>query len=302
MEESSTIRFSLVIPAYNEEEAVEGTLRSVSDRLSSYPADDYEILFVDDGSTDKTVEKAESFPGVKVIRLPRNLGYGAAIKAGVRSSRFDWVMIMDSDGQHSLEFLDGFLEAARQGYVMAVGARKEGSHKQWFREPGKWLLRFFANMLADVKIPDLNSGMRLFKKSIFYKYEPLYPNGFSISTSMTLAFIGDGYPVKFVPIKALKRVGRQSNVRMLRDGFNTLVTIVRTISLFNPLRIFIPASLFTLTVGFTHALLNVLEYGRISNTSIVFSVASVLLFLFGVLADQIALLRRQHGNSLGNQR
>jgi len=89
---------------------------------------------------------------------------------------------------------------------------------------------------------------------------------------------------------------------MLRDGFNTLVTIVRTISLFNPLRIFIPASLFTLTVGFTHALLNVLEYGRISNTSIVFSVASVLLFLFGVLADQIALLRRQHGNSLGNQR
>ena len=278
---------------------IESLLGPLSESLSSLSPDDYEIIVVDDGSTDGTSVKAQNFEGIKVLRLPKNLGYGAAVKSGVRASRFDWILIMDGDGQHRPEFLDDFFAAVREGYDMAVGARQEGSHRNWVREPGKQLLKIAANFLADEKIPDLNSGMRIFKKDIFLKYEALYPNGFSISTTMTLAFLGDGYAVKYIPIRTLKRVGRKSNVRMFRDGINTLVMILRTISLFNPLRVFIPTSLVSLAIGFSHAVVNVTYYGRISNTTIIFTVAAALFCLFGILADQLALLRRQQGSNKG---
>ena len=294
---NSAVKFSVVIPAYNEEAAIENTLRSCIEHLSSLDSGDYEIIMVDDGSTDATSAKAANFKEVKVLSLPRNLGYGAAVKSGVRAAKFDWILILDGDGQHNAESLAGFLDSVREGYDMVIGARQEGSHKSWVREPGKKLLGIVANFLSDEKIPDLNSGMRIFKKSIFYRYEPLYPNGFSISTTLTLAFIGDGYSVKFIPITTRRRVGRHSNVRIMRDGFNTLIMILRTISLFNPLRVFIPASILSFSLGFLHALINIIWLGRLSNTSIILIVAAIILFLFGILADQLALLRRQMWNN-----
>ena len=286
---------SIVIPAYNEEEGIVLTLQHLKKKLAEMSAlSEYEIIVVDDGSDDRTGDIARSFDCVKVISQPHNMGYGAAIKAGVRAAKFGWILTLDSDGQHRLNELGPFIEAQNQGYDLIIGSRQKKSHKLWVRQPGKELMRITANYLADEKIPDLNSGMRLFKKSVFLRFMPLYPNGFSISTTVTLAFLGDGYGVKFVPIATYERVGRKSNVHIVKDGFNAIIMIMRAISLFNPLRVFIPASIICAAFGIYMTVSNLIQYGRVPNTGVVMMLASLLIFLFGILADQFSLLRRQH--------
>jgi glycosyltransferase involved in cell wall biosynthesis len=294
----SKIGLSVILPAFNEEAAIGQTLESLRNSLlSMFDENNFEIILVDDGSTDRTAENAFAVSGVQVIRRPKNLGYGAAIKAGVRHAKFDWIFLMDADGQHTPEFINDFYQSIEEGYDMAIGARQKESHTLWHREPGKQLLKLVANFLSDEKIPDLNSGMRIFNKRIFTKYEPLYPNGFSITTTMTLAFIGDGYAVKFIPITTLSRVGRKSNVKIIRDGLNVMILILRTISLFNPLRIFLPAGSLLTIVGVAYSINNIILYSRPSRTAIILIIVGVLIFFFGVLADQIALLRKQRDNN-----
>jgi glycosyltransferase involved in cell wall biosynthesis len=297
LNQENKIGLSIVIPVYNEDYAIRSALESLRKFLMSVMQEsDFEIILVDDGSTDETAAKASTVSGVQVIKRPKNLGYGAAIKTGVRKARFDWVLIMDGDGQHSPEPIVDFLEAVKKGYDMVIGARQKKSHTLWHREPGKQVIKLAANLLADEKIPDLNSGMRIFNKQIFTRYESIYPNGFSITTTMTLAFMGDGYAVKFIPITTLPREGRKSNVRFVRDGINALVLVIRTISLFNPLRIFLPVGLGISVFGAVYSIYNIIGYNRPSRTAVILVVVGVLIFFFGILADQLALLRKQQSN------
>jgi len=295
LNQKNKICFSVVIPTYNEEAPIGHVLESLRDFLLSFlTEEDFEIIVVDDGSTDATAKNASAVSGVRVIRRPKNMGYGATIKTGIRNAKFEWIFLMDGDGQHKPESINDFLQAIEEGYDMAIGAREKRSYTLWYRELGKKLMKIVANLLADEKIPDLNSEMRVFNKKVFTKYEPLYPNGFSITTAMTLAFMGDGYTVKFIPITTLPRVGRKSNVKIIRDGLNTLIIILRAISLFNPLRVFIPTSVAIGLLCIVYSIFGFMIASRIPRTSIILIVVSVLIFLFGILADQLALLRKQH--------
>jgi glycosyltransferase involved in cell wall biosynthesis len=286
---------SIIVPAYNEEEEIGSTLQRFLQSLSCVSScPQYEVIVVDDGSKDKTADIARLFDDVKVICRPHNMGYGAAIKTGVKSAKYEWILTLDGDGQHRPGDINLFFEAQNEGYDLIIGSRQQGSHKAWTRQPGKELMRIVANYLADEKIPDVNSGMRLFKKNIFFEFMPLYPNGFSLSTTMTLAFLDDGYSVKFVPITTYKRVGGKSNVHILRDGFNAIIMIMRAVSLFNPLRVFIPASVICGVFGSSMTLYNIIRYGRVPNTGVLMLLGALLIFLFGILADQFSLLRRQH--------
>ncbi|MBI5209848.1 MAG: glycosyltransferase family 2 protein [Elusimicrobia bacterium] len=287
---------SVVIPAYNEESEIGALLEHVREALSRAACHrGCEVIVVDDGSTDRTAAIAGSVEGVKVIRLPYNMGYGAAIKAGTRSAGHGWILTLDSDGQHRLDSLPSFFKAQEEGYDLIIGNRCHGAHPAWVRRPGKMIMRLVSNYLAGTAIPDVNSGLRLFKKSVFLEFLPLYPNGFSISTTTTLAFMGDGYSVTFVPVTVYERAGRASNVNVVSDGINTVIMIMRTISLFNPLRVFIPAAVVCGVIGVGMTILNIGLHGRVPNTGVVMSLGALLILLFGILADQFSLLRRQHG-------
>jgi glycosyltransferase involved in cell wall biosynthesis len=279
---------SIVVPAFNEEDVIGSVLQSLIEECAQ---DDFEIIVVDDGSTDGTYEIAKS-SGVRVIRHPYNKGYGAALKTGARAAKSDLVMIMDSDGQHNPKEISSLLEHSAD-YDMVVGARRRDSQFPLARRPGKKLMASVANYLARKEIPDLNSGFRVIKKRRLMEFMHILPNSFSFSTTITLAMLKAGYDVKYVPIKSLKREGRKSNVSFLRDGGSAILLIVRTIVLFDPLRVFAPVSAVLFLVGLVFGIYGAVIYRRMPSTSVIILLGSLLIFFFGVLADQVSALRRQ---------
>jgi len=280
-----TPRVSVVIPAYNEA----GALPALIKELSGAP-DDYEILVIDDGSTDGTSEILKS-SGIRVIRHPYNIGYGAALKTGIRHARADLVAIMDADGQHSLADVDR-LVSGLEDFEMVVGARTKDSQTSPLRKPFKILLGWVANYLSGTRIPDLNSGLRVFRRRTVEDFLPILPNGFSFSTTVTLAFLTGGYPVSYVPIRTAERAGRPSNVKIMTDGFNSVLLIIRTIALFNPLRVFLPVAAVLLLVGGTYLFEELLRTQRIPGGAVLTVLSGILTFFFGILADQVSLIRK----------
>jgi len=280
-----TPRVSVVIPAYNEA----GALPALIEELSGAP-DDYEILVIDDGSTDGTSEILKS-SGIRVIRHPYNIGYGAALKTGIRHARADLVAIMDADGQHSLADVDR-LVSGLEDFEMVVGARTKDSQTSPLRKPFKILLGWVANYLSGTRIPDLNSGLRVFRRRTVEDFLPILPNGFSFSTTVTLAFLTGGYPVSYVPIRTAERAGRPSNVKIMTDGFNSVLLIIRTIALFNPLRVFLPVAAVLLLVGGTYLFEELLRTQRIPGGAVLTVLSGILTFFFGILADQVSLIRK----------
>lgn len=281
----SAPRVSVVIPAYNEESA----LSTLVEELEGAPPD-YEILVVDDGSTDRTGEILKS-RGIRVIRHPYNIGYGASLKTGIRHAAGEIIAIMDADGQHRLSDLLNLL-ASLEDYEMVVGARTRESQTSPLRKPFKALLGWVANYLSGTKIPDLNSGLRVFRKKTVEEFLPILPNGFSFSTTQTLAYLTAGYPVSYVPVKTGGRQGRPSNVRVFTDGFNSVLLIIRTIALFNPLRIFLPVAFFLLFIGSLYLVEELLRVQQIPGGAVLTLLAGTLTFFFGILADQISLIRK----------
>lgn len=281
----SAPRVSVVIPAYNEEMA----LSTLIEELEGAPPD-YEILVVDDGSTDRTGEILKS-RGIRVIRHPYNIGYGASLKTGIRHAAGEIIAIMDADGQHRLSDLLNLL-ASLEDYEMVVGARTRESQTSPLRKPFKALLGWVANYLSGTKIPDLNSGLRVFRKKTVEEFLPILPNGFSFSTTQTLAYLTAGYPVSYVPVKTGGRQGRPSNVRVFTDGFNSVLLIIRTIALFNPLRIFLPVAFFLLFIGSLYLVEELLRVQQIPGGAVLTLLAGTLTFFFGILADQISLIRK----------
>lgn len=279
---------TIVIPAYNEADVI----RLVLDRIVEEKLDKtYEFLFIDDGSTDQTAEIISGYP-VKLIRHHVNKGYGAALKTGIRKAEGKLVIIMDSDGQHDPAYL-GKIESMLQEYDMVIGERSAASHQVKRRKAGKRLIRRVGQYLVEQKLPDYNSGFRGFKKEVIQGMLHLMPNGFSFSTTSTLAFLKEGYHVGTLEIEVSERQGRKSNVKMVKDGSKTLLLLFRIIMLFNPLKVFFPASIISFLAGTGFGILGFILYDRFSNGAVVLTMMGMFLFFIGLMADQVSILNRR---------
>jgi len=280
-----TPEVTVVIPALDEVEVIG---KVVEDLVGRYP--DYEVLVIDDGSTDGTGDAA-SAAGARVIRHEWNKGYGAALRTGCRAARGDIVCFFDADGQHHAEDV-ARLVAEVGPHDMVVGARTRDSHAPLSRRPGKFVLRVFADALAGIEIPDLNSGLRAFKRDVLLKYLHLMPSGFSFSTTSTFAMLKSDRPVKWVPITIEKRVGK-SSVSQVRHGLQTLLLMIRLTTLFEPLRVFLPVSALLFGGGVAYFVGNLVYGLGVTDVVVMSTVSGIMVFLMGLLMDQVAALRRE---------
>lgn len=280
------MKATIMVPAYNEQETIEAT---VSELRALGP--DFQILVVDDGSHDGTADLAR-IGGAEVISHPYNKGYGAAIKTGINGSATDVIVLFDADGQHDANFIPRMVEMM-QSFDMVVGDRSKALKTHAPRLPGKWLLGKVANILIGQNIPDLNCGFRCFKKEKAKQFFHILPNGFSFSTTLTLAFYKEGFNVGFIPVVTRKRSHGRSEVKFFRDGAKTLLLIIRICALFNPLKIFAPAGAILFLAGFIYALFYIVKEFNIPDGAILLLLFGILVLFFGVLADQIASIRQQ---------
>jgi glycosyltransferase involved in cell wall biosynthesis len=282
-ESSKHPRLSIIIPAKNEAAIIADVVSSVRSTCKNA-----EILVVDDGSTDDTAALAEQ-PGVTVIRHPVSLGNGAAIKAGARVARGDILIMMDGDGQHKPEDIPSLLSKLDQGYSMAIGARDSGSHAGIGRLAANGLYNVFASMISGHRILDLTSGFRAVRADLLRKFLYLLPNGFSYPTTITMAFLRSGFPVIFVPIKAAERTGK-SHIRPIRDGLRFLAIIFKIATLYAPLKVFLPISGLFFFTGLGYYGYTYITIGRFTNMSMLILSASVIIFLIGLISEQITAL------------
>ena len=281
MAEPATV--SIVIPAMNEAHAI----ADVVARLRAL-APWHEVIVVDDGSSDDTAARARD-AGARVIRHPYNKGNGAAVKTGIRQARGEFVLIVDADGQHQPE--DACRIVAKLGeYDLVVGARAAATQATSARRGGNALLNRLASHLTGRAIPDLTSGFRGARRECLREFLHLLPNGFSTPTTTTLAFIKAGYNVTFEPIQARQRQGR-SKIRFARDGAKFFLILLKIVTLFSPLRIFLPISGGAFAVGALYGAWNVATAGRIPNGAVILTLFAVIVFLVGLVSEQISSLR-----------
>jgi glycosyltransferase involved in cell wall biosynthesis len=274
---------SIVIPAKNEGGAIGAV---VANAREQYP--DAEIIVVNDGSDDNTAEVA-SEAGAKVVSHPESLGNGAAVKSGARAATGDIIAFMDGDGQHTASELAPLIKRLDEGYEMAIGARDTGSHANVGRLFANGLYNGIASIMSGRKILDLTSGFRVARAEKFKQFLYLLPNGFSYPTTITMAFLRSGYSIKFEPISAAERVGK-SHIRPIRDGVRFLIIIFKIATLYSPLKVFLPASgLFFLT-GAGYYAFTFMTAGRFTNMSMLLFSAAVIIFLIGLISEQITSL------------
>jgi glycosyltransferase involved in cell wall biosynthesis len=276
---------SIIIPAFNEEEAVEPVAQSLR---SKFP--DSEVIVVDDGSSDRTAERAAA-SGARVLSHEQNRGYGASLKTGTRASTREYVLFCDADGQHSLEDVGRLMEQI-DGYDLVVGARDSDSHQPLARRPGKFIIRKFADFLTGTKIPDLNSGLRIFKREMLLRYLHLMPDGFSFSTTSTFAFMKCNLRYKYVPITARERIGK-SSVSQLKHGPLSLILILRLAVLFEPLKVFLSVSGFLFVMSVISFVVDIFSAGGIADTTVLLSIGTIIVFMSGLLCDQVSAMRRE---------
>jgi len=281
---------TVIIPAYNEEASIGPLLDKI---IATGLNHKYEIIVVDDGSNDRTAEIVTAYP-VRLLRHGTNKGYGASLKTGIRKATCDKVIMLDSDGQHDPVYIDQVYDMLFD-FEMVIGERDSKSHQVGTRKSGKWIIRKTGEMLVDQKLPDYNSGMRGFQRELILNLLHLMPNGFSFSTTSTLAFLKEGYSIGTFPINVVERVGRSSNVRFMKDGSKTFLLLFRIIMLFNPLKVFFPASLMFTFFGLVWGINGYLFFGRFPNSGTVLITLGMFMFFFGLLADQIAILNRKKG-------
>ena len=282
-QDSSPIELSIVIPAKNEVAAI---AEVVATAKSAYP--DAEVIVVDDGSTDETGQAAEE-AGATVIRHPESLGNGAAAKSGARAATGEFIAFMDGDGQHDAHDLERLIAKMGEGYQMVIGARDSGSHANVGRLYANGLYNALASLVSGRPILDLTSGFRVVRASLFREFLYLLPNGFSYPTTITMAFLRSGFPVCFEPIKARERKGK-SHIRPIRDGVRFLVIIFKVATLYSPLKVFLPVSGLFLATGLGYYAYTYFTVGRFTNMSLLVFSASVIIFLIGLISEQITAL------------
>jgi glycosyltransferase involved in cell wall biosynthesis len=274
---------SIVIPAMNEESSI----AAVVEQLRAAAAW-REIIVVDDGSADETAASARR-AGACVLRHPYNKGNGAAVKSGIRHAAGEFILIVDADGQHPPE--DAQRIVARLGdYDLVIGARAASTQATAARRVGNALLNNLASYLTSRPIPDLTSGFRGARTAYLREFIHLLPNGFSTPTTTTLAFIKAGYNVAFEPVHARQRSGK-SKIRFAHDGARFLLILLKIVTLFSPLRIFLPLSGLSFGAGTVYGLWNMIAFGKIPNGAVILILFGVIVFLVGLVSEQVASLR-----------
>ncbi len=290
-------QLSVILPAYNEQKAIERVLAEIVEALADEPLR-YEILVVDDASTDGTPELAEQFAmtcwqcPVRVIRCVERRGAGAARKVGIRQARGDLIVMLDADGTYPADAIPELLRYF-PAYDQVNGARtSEQGTLPWLRRPAKWFIRKLACYLTGHKIPDLNTGLKAFKRDIMLNWLWVIPDGFSCVTTMTLAFLTNGYAVKYVPTAYRPRIGR-SKFHPIKDTLAYLATVVRMVLYFRPLKVFLPLSGLMIAAGFAKSIASFAWTGSMQESDIVVMVAGFMTCMLGLLAEVIVAHHRR---------
>jgi glycosyltransferase involved in cell wall biosynthesis len=280
---SQSTTTSIVIPAFNEAASIGGVVAALR-TVATWR----EILVIDDGSTDDTGERAAA-AGARVIRHPYNKGNGASVKTGIRAASGDAVLIMDGDAQHRAADAER-LVARLEEYDLVVGARSGHTQASLGRKIGNATLNAVASYLAEQHIPDLTSGFRAARRECLVEFLHLLPNGFSTPTTTTLAFMKAGYSVRFEPIDAAQREG-SSKIRLGPDGFRFFLILLKVITIFSPLRVFLPISATAFAIGIGYAIWTIITQSHVTNSSVLLILVSVVIFLVGLISEQISSLR-----------
>ena len=281
---------TIVVPVYNEEHAVAGVVERLAQLDLGVPV---ELLVVNDGSQDGTARTLDALksatPHLRVVTHTTNQGYGAALKTGFAYARHDVVVITDADGTYPEERIGDLLACIDEGAEMVVGARRGADvHIPFVRRPAKWMLRKLASFLAGADIPDLNSGLRAFRRELVQRYRPILPQGFSFTTTITLAALTNGHRVEYVSVSYARREGR-SKIRPLHDTLAFTSLIVRTVLYFNPLKVFYPTffAVFLLFLGSLAYDLFLEPTPNLGDKTVLLFVAAVQVLTIGLLADLI---------------
>lgn len=283
VEQKKKYEVSILLPAYNEAGVIGDTIERIR---ALYP--EYEILVVDDGSTDSTLQEAMA-AGAHVWPHPYNIGNGAAIKTGLRCAQGEWVVMMDADGQHRPEDIARLLEY-KDRFDMVVGARTRQSETKAHRDLANWVYNRFASYVTKFKIEDLTSGFRLVRLSVVKQFIYLLPNTFSYPSTLTLGYLRSGRSVKYIPIQTKARTGK-SKIKLLRDGTRFFLIITKIATLFSPFRVFLPISLGFFATGLCYYGYTFFAHGRFTNMSALLFSTSIIVFMIGLVSEQISQMR-----------
>jgi glycosyltransferase involved in cell wall biosynthesis len=299
---------SVIIPAYNEESAIKSQIESIRDVLKTHQIS-HEIIVVDDGSTDRTAEEAmKAHP--RLVKHPKNLGYGAALKAGILRASHEIIIITDGDGTYPNEEIPNIL-AKLSSADMVVGARTgENVHIPWIRQPAKYILRVLAAQIAEQRIPDLNSGLRAFRRECILQYLTILPNRFSFTTTATLSYISDGYRVVCHPINYYPRIGKSKIVP--KNFMDFFILIIRMSMMFNPLKVFVPFALLSGLLGILKMAYDIVAlFARnpgsgwtlllqptLSTSAVLLLFVGLQLLMIGMVADGVVRRIAQHNRPI----
>ena len=283
MENGKNYEVTILLPAYNEDLAIAETIRQIR---KLHP--DFEILVVDDGSADNTMRVAMD-AGANVWPHPYNIGNGAAVKTGLRMAQGEWIVMMDADGQHRPEDIARLLEH-KDAYDMVVGARTRQSDTSLHRDIANKLYNWFASYVTKFRVEDLTSGFRLVRASTVRQFIYLLPNTFSYPSTLTMAYLRSGRTVKYVPIQTRRRKGK-SKIKLLQDGSRFFLIITKVATLFSPLRVFLPTSIFLFLLASGYYAYTFATQGRFTNMSALLFNSSLIVFMIGLVAEQISQMR-----------
>lgn len=277
------MKISIILPAKNESGAIGQTIERIKQLNITH-----EIIVVNDGSTDSTQAVAEH-AGATVVTHPYSKGNGAAIKTGARAATGDVIIFMDADGQHDPQDIPKLLEKINQGYDLVVGARQKGSQASVGRGVANALYNNLATYMTEQKVEDLTSGFRAVRAEKFREFIYLLPNGFSYPTTSTMAFFRAGYSVTYIPIHAAKRIGK-SHIQPLKDGVRFFLIIFKIATLFSPLKMFLPIAVLLFMMGTGWYGYTLWDAGRFTNMSALLYTGSIMIFLMGLISEQITAL------------
>ena len=277
-------KISIILPAKNES----ASLKKILQELTTLYKDE-EIIVVNDGSTDNTLEVCSEFD-INIITHPYSKGNGASIKSGARKASGDFLVFMDADGQHEPSEISNLIECLNNGYDMVVGARSKGSKTSLHRDLANMLYNRLASYVTSFKVEDLTSGFRVVKNDTVRKFIYLLPNTFSYPSTITMAYLRSGRSIKYVPIATKARKGK-SKIKLFQDGIRFFLIITKIATLFSPFRIFLPVSLIFFMTGLLYYLFTYITAGRFTNMSALLFSSSIIIFMMGLISEQISQMR-----------